>query len=508
MKVSPRWVVNIQGDVKGVSVSNDGRYALAMTTEGALLLDIDGRTERNLGAASCCDISPSGSSVCHARESRVTLGTVQGATIGALEFKDRISSCLLLDDMVLVGTEVGGIYAFRIDGSFIWEAKVEGKVEMMTDDGTSSLLVYQSAKKVSMLDIRTGRVKWGAGTMTSVVAISAVSSGNSFVSTIDGRIIEFNPVGTVAWNPRISARIVTSDVSPNGKIVAISDGGSVQLYSEYKTILRRWDCGEANVLKLTENGTYAFAGLANGTLAFMDKEENLWSYHSADPIISGAMTPNGNRIVTGMSRKLMVFDNATLFEEHVHEIVQKLLVAKHFGARIEDAKAFAKNALDKVRIGEFSSALTMLKSAESASFKVKELSKPAISLIAAVAESFALNQWTKALTYVMNTGSEHAADLQLVSLTEGIELQWNVVPSLSVDECIYVEFGIRPIRPNVSKVEFEVRFWDYAGKAFATKGAADIRVEDAKRPHPKPVAVFSIGEKSRVISAVKKGIKK
>lgn len=508
MKVSPRWIVNVAGDVKAISISNDGRYALAITTAGADLLDIDARTERNLGPASFGDISPSGSHACVAHETRVTLHAMQGASVGALEFKERTSACLLTTDLIVVGTEGGGVYAFKMDGSFVWEAKLDGKVEMMADDGSASLLVYQSTKKVTMLDVRTGRTKWSAGTMTSAVSISATTSGNSFVSTLDGRIIEFNPVGTVAWNPRISGRIVTSDVSAAGKIVVVSDGGSVHIYSEYKTILRRWDCGEAGVVKLTENGAYAFVGLTNGTIVFLDREENLWSYHSADPVIAGCISPNGKRIVAAMPKKVMVFDNASIFEEHVHEIVQKLLVAKHFGARIEDAKAFAKNALDKVRMGEFSSALTMLKSAESASFRVKEFSKPAISIIAAVAETFALNQWTKALTYVMNTGSEHAADLQLVSLTEGIEVQWNVIPSLSVDDCTFVEFGIRPIRPNVQKVELEVRFWDYAGKAFAAKGVADIKVEDSKRPHPKPVAIFTLGEKARVIAAVKKGLKK
>jgi outer membrane protein assembly factor BamB len=508
MKVSPRWIVSVAGDVRTISMSSDGKFALAVTTSGAYLLDIDSKGERNLGPASHGDISPSGSLVSIAHESRVTLHSVRGGSVGALEFKDRVSACLLTDERIFVGTESGGVYAFKTDGSFIWEAKLDGKVEIMTDDGSNSLLAYQSTKKVSMLDASSGRVKWSAGTLTSVVSMSVTSAGNSFVATVDGRIIEFNPVGAVAWNPRISGRIITSDAAATGKAIAVSDGGAVHIFSEYKTILRKWDCGEATVVRLTENGAYAFVGLANGMVAFIDKEENLWTYHSADPITAGCISSKGTRLVAGMPKKVTVFDNGQIFEDYVHEIVQRLLVAKHFGARIEDAKAFAKNALDKVRIGEFNSALTMLKGAESSSFKVKEMSKPAISIIAAVAESFALNQWTKALTYVMNTGSEHAADLQLVSLTEGIEVQWNVVPSLSVDECIYVEFGIRPIRPGVPRVELEVRFWDYAGKAFAAKGLADIKIDEAKRPHPKPVAVFTLGDKAKVIAAVKKGVKK
>jgi len=507
MKVSPRWVVNAESEIRKVSLSSDGRYAIAQTSNEAILLDIDRKKECRFSPASLCDVSPSGGVIYYGHESRVTLCKTDGTTIGALGFKERVSSCLLLDQVIIIGTEGGGIYAFKTDGTFMWEARVEGAVTMIVEGG-SSILVYQSVKKVTMLDLHTGRTRWTAGTSTSAVLISVVPNGNSFVFTVDGRIIEYNPVGAITWNPRVSSRIISGDVARNGKLLGISDEVSVQLYSEYKTILRRWECNNAILLKISGNGAYIVVGLASGMLVFMDKEENLWTYHSADRITSGAMTPNSNRIVIGASKKVLVFDNALLFEDHIHEIVQKLLVAKHFGTDVENAKSFAKNALEKVKMGEFTSALTMLKAAESASLLLKETSKPMISMIAAVSETFAVNQWTKVMAYVMNTGTQHAADLQMVSLTEGVEVQWSLISALNVEECIYVEFSLRPIKPDISKVELELRFWDYAGKPYVIRESVELPVEEKKRQLSKPIAIFSIGDKSKVINTVRMGIKK
>jgi hypothetical protein len=169
---------------------------------------------------------------------------------------------------------------------------------------------------------------------------------------------------------------------------------------------------------------------------------------------------------------------------------------------IEEVESIAAQALNRVDARDLAGALALARSAEDALLRRKESSKPEISLVAAAVDGFAPGEWCRVSAFVMNTGAAHATDIQLQATVPGVDIRRRAVPFLTVGEVAQLDFQLR-LRAPIQTFEVEVRFWDFQGRDYVQKGTANFQLARERGPLPRPVVFLGIGDRKRVVAAVK-----
>ena len=113
---------------------------------------------------------------------------------------------------------------------------------------------------------------------------------------------------------------------------------------------------------------------------------------------------------------------------------------------------------------EFTSALNYARGAEKVALRIKEKSRPEVSILAVASESFNVDTMTKLSMIIMNTGTAHIREARLeFSGQVAIEGPMSVA-AIHTGKFLSEGYAIRPLAVTSIPVKLAVSYWDMEAK--------------------------------------------
>lgn len=505
--MSPSCTFQTEGEPRQLQLADSGAVGAALDSLGhGWILDTAAKTSRPLGPGiGWLSLAPGGNLLAAVKGPKLEVLDARGGRVGSLEFDAPLDRCLVAraGGRLYASNTKGEVFGFSAQGEFLWKIALGGRCDQLADDPDgSSVFTVREQRHLCALDPLTGGKKWETSTITSVTHLAPVRGGAVFAGTVEGRVAEYSGSGVVAWNPRVGERVAGLGVSLDSRFIAVADPHSVQIHGEHRTLLRRFDFADPRAMAAAPGAHLGLAAQGSGTVTMFDRERSLWSYTTTEPAVAVALSANGERACVAFSRSVLCFDLVELIAAYVREVRHRAVVARESGMPVEEVDGIAAQALHKVEARDLAGALALARSAEDALLRRREASKPDISLVAAAVDGFIPGEWCRATAFVMNTGAAHATDIQLQATAPGVDIRRRALPFLTVGEVSHLDFQIR-LRAPVQTFEVEVRFWDFQGRDYSQKGSASVQLAQARGPLPRPVVFLAIGDRKRVVAAVK-----
>ncbi len=509
------WDYQARNEVRDVAITKNGDLVVAGVSDGALiLLDREGKAlwTKDAGAPVLrVKMSQDGQYIAvTTADSKVHLYDKAGNPLWKMGLKQPIPGLSMnsTGSSVVIGSENMNTYVIDRSGKVLWGAKMGAAVGDVAISANGNYVVAGSDDhSIYLLDIG-GRLVWSYRTEGPVHCVAISDNGDYLIaSSMDKRLYFFDRSGSLVWNPRNTETAVAMDMSLSARIIVIGVGNEAHLLTREGALLKRWQAHEKVLdVAISHNGEFAAAASADDHVYYFDQNgEEIWRHKCGGDATCVAMNATGDFLVCGgRDRTVRYFDNNRFFEAYMTQAAKTLEAVRNFGASALEAEVLMQRAESEFARKEFTSALNYARGAEKVSQRIKEKSRPEVSILAVSSESFNVDSITKLNMILMNTGTAHIRDARLdfsgQAAVEGTAKLATIGSGKFVSEC----YALRPLAVASIPMKLAVSFWDMEGKEFLSEIMFSIAGGEAgkKVAFGKNQPIIQFGNIQRLIAKV------
>ena len=499
------WEYQTRNEIRDICISKTGELVAAGVSDGTLLLlDRAGQLlwQKDAGAPIVkVKMSADGEFIAvTTADSKVHLYDKTGNAMWRMGLKQPIPGLSLnsTGSSVVIGSENMNTYVIDRSGKVLWGAKMGAAVKDVAIAANGNYVVAGSEDhSIYLLDIG-GRLIWSYRTEGPIQAVAISDNGDYLMaSSTDKRLYFFDRSGSLIWNPRNTETALAMDMALLARNTVMAVGNEVHILTREGSHLRRWQ-GKEKVLDvaISANGEFAAAVSADDHVYYFDQNvEEIWHHKCTDDVTAVAMTAAGDFLVAGgRDRTVSYFDNNQFFHNFMGQASKTLVSVREYGANALEAEVLMQRAETEFARKEFTSALNYARGAEKVALRIKEKSRPELSLLAVASESFAIDSPTKLNMILMNTGSAHARELRLEFAGQMAIDGPMRVPGIQTGKYLSESYGLRPLAPGNLPMKLAVSYWDMEGKEFLAETVFNIAAG-------KPGERASLGRNQPIIQA-------
>ena len=239
---------------------------------------------------------------------------------------DVVSSPVIADDLLVFGTNTGGLFAVSCDtGESQWMMNFSD--EMYLSPEYSDIIYCSSGKQCSAVSVQNHTVLWNFTADNMMTAAPVQNNGLVYVTSWDNHIYALNASdGSVVWSYEAgwgfdTTPLITNDVV----IVASSDNNVYALNAKHGTLTWFFSCNAAIHSQPLWYGEYVFFGCDDGRLYAVNVStgESAWYFSPAytidDDVYNFITTPflsdlfvSDGVIYTGLNGTIYALDAQTV----------------------------------------------------------------------------------------------------------------------------------------------------------------------------------------------------
>ena len=509
------WEYQARNEIRDVSITKSGDLVVVGVSDGALvMLDWDGKVlwTKDAGAPILrVRVSADGEyTAVTTADSKVHLYDKGGNPLWKMGLKQPIPGLSMnsTGSSVVIGSENQNTYVIDRSGKVLWGAKMGAPVGDVAISSNGNYVVAGSDDhSIYLLDIG-GRLVWSYRTEGPIQCVAISDNGDYLIaSSMDKRLYFFDRSGSLIWNPRNTDVAAAMDLSLSARNMVIAVGNEVHLLTREGALLKRWSAHEKVLdVAISHNGEFAAAGSADDHVYFFDQNgEEIWRHKCAGDVTCVAMNGSGDIVVSGgRDKTLRYFDNNKFFESFMTGAHKTLEAIHHFGANALESDVLMQRAQSEFDRKEFTSALNYARGAEKVAMRIKEKSRPEVSILAVATESFNVDAVTRLNLIIMNTGTAHVRDARLDFSGQAAVEGPMKLPQIPTGKFLSETYGMRPLSVTSIPMKLCVSFWDMEGKEYLAESVFSISGGEAgkKVAFGKNQPIIQFGNIQRLIAKV------
>ncbi|MEM2869027.1 MAG: DUF5711 family protein [Thermoplasmata archaeon] len=486
------WEFQTKNEVRDVAITKGGELVAAGISDGTLLLlDNQGKAiwQRDAGAPILkLKMSSNGELISIiTADARVHLYDRNGNVLWKMGLKEPITSLSMnsTGSSVVIGSENMNTYVLDRSGKVLWGARMGGAVHDVCISSNGNYVVAGSDDhSIYLLDIG-GKLIWSYRTEGPIRTVAISDNGDYLLaSSMDKRLYFFERTGSLLWNPRNPETASCMDLSLSARNIVVGVGNEVHLLSRNGALVKRWQCRDRVLdVAISTNGEFAIVASADDHVYLMDQNgEEVWRQKRLEDATCAALTAAGDFAVAGgRDRVICYFDNNQFFSAIISQAARYLESVKNFGVAALEAEVLMQRAASELERKAYTSAVNYARGAEKVALRLKEKSRPELSILAVASESFNVDSVTKLNTIIMNTGSAHAANLKL-EFSGQVAIEGNMrIPQLQTGKFVNEVYGIRPLVVATIPMKLSIHFSDMEGKEYLTEAIFSIAAGEPGR---------------------------
>jgi len=479
------WEYQARSEIRDVAITKNGDLVVVGASDGTLaMLDWGGNVlwTKETGAPILrVKVSYDGEfTAVTTADSKVHLYDKGGNPLWKMGLKQPISGLSMnsTGSSVVIGSENMNTYVIDRSGKVLWGAKMGAPVADVAIAANGNYVAAGSDDhSIYLLDIG-GRLVWSYRTEGPVQCV-AVSDNGDYVmaSSLDKRLYFFDRSGSLIWNPRNTEPAAAMDLSLSARNLVIAVGQEVHLLTREGSLLKRWAAKEKVIdVVISHNGEYAAAASCDDHVYYFDQNgEEIWRHKCGDDATCVAMNGSGDFVVAGgRDRTVRYFDNNKFFEAFMTGAHRTLEAIRHFGVNAIEADVLMQRAQSEFDRKEFTSALNYARGAEKVAQRIKEKSRPEVSVLAVSTESFNTDSATRLSLIIMNTGTAHVRDARLDFSGQAAVEGPMKLPQIATGRFLSEGYGVRPLAATSIPMKLAISFWDMEGKEYLAEAVFSI----------------------------------
>ena len=233
---------------------------------------------------------------------------------------------------IVFGSELGVIYSVDNNGKLVWKIKTDGPIRAMPlivdidGDGKKEIIVGSSDHNIYIIS-QAGKVLRKLEAKSPVETTPLFVDNKLITGTKEGRIMAYNPDGSVAWSvktgDKITARAISTSLGKEQRkaIIIPSQDNKVYALTYDGEILWTYETGgailsEVAVADINNDGRneICFGSCDNNIYCIDDAGEMLWTYETdfwvtTTPIITDIDRDGKVEVIAGsLDHRLYVLD--------------------------------------------------------------------------------------------------------------------------------------------------------------------------------------------------------
>jgi hypothetical protein len=509
------WEYQARSEISDVSVTKNGDLVVVGSSDGTLvMLDWGGNVlwTRETGAPILrVKVSYDGEfTAVTTSDSKVHLYDKGGNPLWKMGLKQPICGLSMnsTGSSVVIGSENMNTYVIDRSGKVLWGAKMGAPVGDVAISANGNYVAAGSDDhSIYLLDIG-GRLVWSYRTEGPVQCVAISDNGDYIMaSSMDKRLYFFDRSGSLIWNPRNTEPAVAIDLSLAARNMVIAVGHEVHLLTREGSLLKRWPAQEKVLdVAISHNGEFAAAASADDHVYFFDQNgEEIWRHKCGADATCVAMNGSGDIVAAGgRDRTVRYFDNNKFFESFMTGAHKALEAIRHFGVSAIEADVLMQRAQSEFHRKEFTSALNYARGAEKVAQRIKEKSRPEVSILAVSTESFNVDSPTRLNLVIMNTGSAHIREARLDFFGQAAIEGPAKLPGIASGKFLSEAYLVRPLAITSIPMKLCVSYCDMEGKEYLSEAAFSISGGEAgkKVAFGKNQPVIQFGNIQRLIAKV------
>lgn len=508
------WEFKADAEVKAVCTSQTGETVVAVTTTGVLMFfDKEGhqvwKAELGSGALDMAFSSDGELIVVATADNKVHLFDKLGKLHWKLGLKATVTSISMSSTGTLIALGALNSSAYLVDknGKVHWTFKAGGPVRAVALSAKGTYMaIGGDDHTIHYLDSR-GALRWKYTTQGRIQFLRVDANGDYVLGAADDkRIYFFDRHGTIVWNPRNPEHCRALDMSADARSIIVGTGNEVLMFGKEGGLLRRWSGdGQVTTVAMARNAEYAISGTTANKVYFLSKNGDLiWEYEASGDVSAVGLSSSGDFACAGTREKLVLhFDNNKFFEDYIMDAKRKLIEYKRSGVNILEAEVLLQRAELELNRKEYSSAINYALGAEKVATRIREKTKPEISILSVIYDSLTLNQPTKVNTILMNTGSIHAKEVRL-DFVGPFEFQGERrFPDLKMNKFFETAFVLLPKQAGTVQLKVIMTFIDPDDKEFVAESVQTLTVDPANKvKFTKSQAILQVGNIPKLVKKV------
>lgn len=508
------WEFKAEAEIKVVRTSQTGEAVAAVTAHGHLIfLDKEGhqvwRAELGANAVDMALSSDGELMAVATADNKVHLFDKFGKLHWKLGLKATVTSISMSSTGTLIALGALNSSAYLVDknGKVHWTFKAGGPVRAVALSAKGTYMaIGGDDHTIHYLDSR-GALRWKYTTQGRIQFLRVDANGDYVLGASDDkRIYFFDRHGNIVWNPRNPEHCRYLDMSGDARGIIVGTGGEALMFGKEGGLLRRWSGeGQVTAVAMARNAEYGIVGTTAQKSYFLSKNGDLiWEFEAPGEVTSVGLSASGDFVVAGTKEKLVVFfDNNKFFEDYIMEAKRKLIDYKRSGVNILEAEVLLQRAELELNRKEYSSAINYALGAEKVATRIREKTRPEVSILAVIYDSLTLNQPTKVNTIIMNTGSIHAKEVRL-EFQGPFEVQGER-RFLDLKMNMFFETAFVMVPRQAGAVQFKVimAFIDPDDKEFVAESLQTLMVDPANKvKFAKSQAILQVGNIAKLVKKV------
>jgi len=509
------WEYQARNEIRDVAITKNGDLVVVGVSDGALvLLDWDGKVlwTKDTGAPILrVKLSYDGEfTAVTTADSKVHLYDRAGNPLWKMGLKQPIPGLSMnsTGSSVVIGSENMNTYVIDRSGKVLWGAKMGAPVGDVAISANGNYVVAGSDDhSVYLLDIG-GRLVWSYRTEGPIQAVAISDNGDYLIaSSMDKRLYFFDRSGSLIWNPRNTDVAVAMDMSLAARNMVIAVGSEVHLLTREGALLKRWAAHEKVLdVVISHNGEFAAAASADDHIYYFDHNgEEIWRHKCAGDATCVAMNGSGDLVVSGgRDRTVRYFDNNRFFDAYMTSAHKTVEAVRHFGANTLESDVLMQRAQSEFERKEFTSALNYARGAEKVALRIKEKSRPEVSILAVSTESFNVDSVTRLNLIIMNTGTAHVREARLDFSGQAAVEGPVRLTQIATGKFLSETYAVRPLAVTSIPMKLCVSFWDMEAKEYLAEAVFSISGGEAgkKVAFGKNQPIIQFGNIQRLIAKV------
>lgn len=486
------WEYQARGELRDLAITKNGELVVAGASDGSLvLLDREGKVlwTREAGAPVLrVKISADGEySAVTTADHKVHLYDRAGTPLWKMALKQPIPGLSMnsTGSSVVIGSENMNTYVIDRSGKVLWGAKMGAAVGDVAISANGNYVAAGSDDhSIYLLDIG-GRLMWSYRTEGPIQCVAISDNGDYLMaSSLDKRLYFFDRTGSLIWNPRNPEVAVAMDLSLSARNMVIGVGCEVHLLTREGSLLKRWAASDKVLdVAISHNGEFAAAVSADELIHFFDQNgEQIWKHKCSGAPTCVAMNSTGDFVVAGgRDRTVHYFDNNRFFEALMTGAHRTLEAVRHFGANTLESDVLMQRAQSEFERKEFTSALNYARGAEKVALRIKEKSRPEVSVLAVSSESFNVDSPTRLNLIIMNTGTAHVREARLEFSGQSAVEGPMKLPQIPTGKFLSETYALRPLAVTSIPMKLAISFWDMEGREYLAEAVFNVSGGEAGR---------------------------
>ncbi|MEM4308196.1 MAG: hypothetical protein QXU48_03940 [Thermoplasmata archaeon] len=481
--------IKISKDGKKVCFSDGSALNIAQTDKGGIYkLPISGRFLFNL--------SPDGNFVIVATQDAII--RMYSETLSLL-YEGKLpvpaTSIYISTDSSKIAV-LCGRFVYLLDSKLklVWSQTLPvSGVKIKLDNAGYHLACVDSGNLLTLYDA-SGKICFARMFNSKITNLSLASaSEHILVSTLDDRVFLMDAKGNVLNDPRFGARIKFAKISTDGTKLLICFPHEIHFYTREFTPTQKFVYGnELQYFDASDNLGIVSGASRNGKISAFHNEGIFWQSTLSVGVDGVLVSPTGEHAFVYSKDKIIKFDNFQSIQYHINAATKRFEVLRGYGYKLGDAENLLKQAISRFAAGDYGTCLRMLENLEKSIHMQRNQSKPRLSMLAVTNENFRINDWTKVLLYIMNTGNAHCADVR-VEYSQNILMKIKPLPLLLTGELVKQVIGIKPLFSGMQKINVKFKYWNFEGREFVEDAVFELSSGDKAEQYDKPVAVLKHG---------------